>query len=136
MQRLQALQKCDSRIIKLMAYLDAIHEWVLDDSFYGCSFINAGIEFKLEDEPIHIAALNHQNSKIQFFQELLTDLHLPDVTHVARSLHLLIEGAIIRASTFNDFNAALHAKDTILILLNSYLISPPLELIENKSVSI
>jgi len=126
MTRFLPQQECDPRIAKLMALFDALHNWVSSESFYGCNFINASIEFKREDDPIHVAASVHQKFSIQKLQELLAELRLQDTHHVARSIHMLIEGAIILAVTLSDRNSIPLAKENALKILNSYDISPPL----------
>ncbi len=126
MQSLVEQQNCDPRIKKLMAFFDAVHLWIKSDAFYGCNFINASIEFKREDDPIHVAASAHKKLVIQKIQELLVELHLTDTTYVARSIHMLIEGAIVMAVTIGDKNSALQAKDNAIKILKSYDISPPL----------
>jgi len=126
MECLLSNQNCDPRIAKLMAFFDALHEWINSDTFFGCNFISASIEFKREDDPIHVAASAHQKFLIQKIQELLVELHLPDTSTVARIIHMLMEGAIVTATTIGDKNTALQAKDCVLRILNSYTISPPL----------
>ncbi len=125
-ERLVMQQKGDPRIKKLMAFFEALHEWISSDSFRGCNFINASIEFKREDDPIHVAASARKKLMIQQIQELLVELHLPDTAYVARSIHMLVEGAIVMAVTLNDKNTAQQAKDNALKILHSYAISPPL----------
>ncbi|VAW96143.1 Transcriptional regulator, AcrR family [hydrothermal vent metagenome] len=126
MQSLLKQQNYDPRIKKLMAFFDALHLWIKSDAFYGCNFINASIEFKREDDPIHVAASAHKKLVIQMIQELLAELHLPDTVYVARSIHMLVEGAIVMAVTIGDKNSALQAKDNAIKILTSYNISPPL----------
>lgn len=127
MERLLTKQKDDPRIARLMAFFDALHEWISSDSFYGCNFINAGVEFKREDDPIHVAVSAHKKFIIQKLQEFLAELHLPDAPYVARSIHMLIEGAIVMAVTIGDKNTALQAKENTKKILRSYPISPPLK---------
>ena len=128
MNRLLAQQKSDPRIAKLVAFFDALHEWISGEMFYGCNFINASIEFKREDDPIHVAASAHQKLVIQMLQELLAELHLQNTPYVARTIHMLVEGAIVVAVTTGDRNSAKQAKDNVIKILNSYDISPPLKL--------
>lgn len=117
----------DPRITKLMSFFDALHEWINSDSFFGCNFINASIEFKREDHPIHVASSAHKKLVIQMLQELLSELHLEDTPYVARSIHMLVEGAIVMAVTIDEKDSAKQAKDSALKILNSYEITPPLE---------
>lgn len=129
LQRRIPLLKCDPRIAKLMAYLDFIHEWISSDSFTGCNFINASVEFKRADDPIHIAASNYQMQLIKMIEGFLEQLHLENAFYVARAIHMLIEGAIVIAGTFYDKTSGQQAKENIIKILNSYEINPPLEII-------
>jgi len=127
MERLISQQQCDPRIEKLLAFFDAMHEWISGDTFYGCNFINACIEFKREDDPVHVAASARKKLTIQILQEYLAELHLSDSHKVARSLHMLIEGAVVMAVMLGDTHAGQLAKENALKILNSYDIEPPLQ---------
>lgn len=126
MTRLLKQQIGDPRLAKLLAYLDALNEWIKSDSFCGCNFINASIEFKRKDDPIHAAAAAHKKLGIQMLKEFLAELHLDDCHHVALQIHMLIEGAIVMAITLDDKNTLLLARDTVVQLLHTYPIKPPL----------
>jgi len=120
-------QQCDSRLNKLMIFLQALHEWISGDSFYGCNFINASVEFKRQDDPIHVAAAAHHKLTIQMIMEFIAELHLAEPAKVARQIHMIIQGAIVTAVTIADYNSALLAKDSIIRLLNSCDIPIPLK---------
>lgn len=128
-KELVPLQKhIDPRISRLVSFFDAIDEWINSDAFYGCNFIGASIEFKREDDPIHVASSAHKKLVIQMLQELLSDLHLKDAPYVARSIHMLVEGAIVMAVTIGYKDAAKHAKDSALKILSSYEMILPLKI--------
>ena len=115
-----AQQQGDPRLGKLLCFFDALNEWFNSDSFYGCNFINASIEFKRKDDPIHVAAAAHKKLMIQILQEFLTELHLPDEQTIARQIHMIVEGAIIMALTLTDRSAGLLAKKSALTLLSTH----------------
>jgi len=128
MTRLLKQQKGDPRLAKLMAFFNALNEWFNSDTFCGCNFINASIEFKRKDDPILAASAAHKKLVIQMLQEFLAELHLENVHHVAKQIHMLIEGAIVMAINLDDKSTALLAKETVIQLLNTYPITPPLKL--------
>jgi len=128
MSRLLKQQKGDPRLAKLLAFFDALNEWFNSDTFCGCNFINASIEFKRKDDPIHAAAAAHKKLGIQMLQEFLAELPLDNAHHVAKQVHMLIEGAIVMAITLDDKSTALLAKETVIQLLETYLVSPPLKI--------
>jgi len=124
--RLEPQQTCDSRISKLMAYFDALHEWISSDSFFGCNFINASVEFKRKDDPIHVAAAGYQKMAILLLLEFLAQLRLTDASEIARQIHMLVEGAIVMAVSTGDTNIALLAKKSVFSILHGCEINPPL----------
>jgi AcrR family transcriptional regulator len=121
MKRLTPAQDGDRRLHKLLALFDAVHEWINSDSFYGCNFINASIEFKREDDPIHVTASAHKKLMLQVLQELLAELNLENPPAVAKQIHMLIEGAIVMSITINEKDAALIGKKSALQILQPYL---------------
>jgi len=114
-------QQGDGRMRKLMALFDALHEWINGDNFYGCNFINASIEFKREDDPIHVTAAAHKKLMIQILLELLVELNLENADYVAKQIHMLIEGAIVMAVSIGEKNSAVIAKQSALQILQAYL---------------
>jgi len=119
--RFSPQQKCNPKLYKIMAFFDALDEWFNSDNFYGCNFINACVEFKRVDDPIHAAASAHKKLVIQMLQELLAELHLENVHDVAKQIHMLVEGAIVMAVCLNDRTTAKIAKETAQHLLSSYI---------------
>jgi len=118
--RLASQQEGDPRMARLMALFDTLVEWAVDDSFNGCTFINASAEFPRREDPIHVACANHKKLVVQFIEELIAELKLPDSHNVARQIGLLIEGAIVAAHTAGDFESMKLAKETARQLLTSY----------------
>ena len=118
--RLSASQTGDPRMARVLALFDTIAEWARDDNFTGCTFINASAEFPRRDDPIHVACANHKKLVIQFIEELISQLSLPDSHQVAKQIALLLEGAIVTAHTTCDVTGIPLAKETTRRLLDSY----------------
>jgi len=114
-------QQGDVRIYKLMALFDALDEWINSDNFYGCNFINASIEFKREDDPIHVAAAAHKKLMIQILLELLVELNLENADYIAKQIHMIIEGAIVMAVSIGEKKSAVIAKQSALQILQPHL---------------
>lgn len=127
MSRLEPQQEGDPRLRRVMALFDALHEWFNTDTFNGCNFINASVEFKRQDDPIHVAVAAHKKLMIQTLQGMLSELHLDNTHLVAKQIHMIVEGSIIVALTLADKTAAQVAKDSVQRLLSSYTVSPPLQ---------
>ncbi len=119
--RFAPLQQCDKSMVRVMAFFDAIIEWVNSANFNGCTFINASAEFPRKEDPIRVACENHKKLMIQFIEELLGGCQFEDSYQVARQLTLLVEGAIVMAHTTGDVSGAALAKETAQRLLTSYL---------------
>lgn len=118
--RLAGRQSGDPRMARILALFDALQEWASGDNFNGCTFINASAEFPRREDPIHVACMNHKKLVIQFIEELISELQLPDSHQVAKQIALLIEGAIVTAHTTCDPSGVALAKHTTRQLLDSY----------------
>lgn len=118
--RLLTSQSGDPRMLRLLAFFDALAEWARSDSFNGCTFINASAEYPRREDPIHVACANHKKLVTQFIEELIAEMQLPDSYQVARQIGLLIDGAIVAAHTACDPTAFPLAKETARSLLSSY----------------
>ncbi|VAW60186.1 Transcriptional regulator, AcrR family [hydrothermal vent metagenome] len=114
-------QQGDPRTHKLLSLFDALHEWINSEAFYGCNFISASVEFKDEDDPVHIAAGAFKKLKLGVLQELLSELELENPAGIARQIHMIIEGAIVMAVTIGEKNSALIGKKTALQILQANL---------------
>jgi len=119
--RLAPGQKGDIRISRVLAYFDAIEEWINSDNFYGCTFINASAEYPRAEDPVHIACAEHKQTVIAFIADLLEGFPATDSAALARQLALLGEGAIVLAHTAGDKSGVRIAKDAASRILKSYL---------------
>jgi AcrR family transcriptional regulator len=117
---LAEVQQGDSRMARIMAFFDALHQWINGEAFYGCTFINASAEYPRRDDPVHVACANHKRLLLQFIEQLISSLNLPEPRAVARQLALLADGAIVAAHTSGDVDSALQAKAAAKRLLESY----------------
>jgi len=115
-----AEQNCQPKLAKIMAFFDSLDDWFNSDGFYGCNFINACVEFKRNDDPIHAAATAHKKLVTQMLQELLAELQLANTHHVAKQIQMLVEGAIVMAVCMNDRSTAKMAKESALAVLSIY----------------
>ena len=109
--RLAQAQQGDPRMARVLAFFDAINEWIQAEHFYGCAFINASAEYPRREDPVHVACASHKKLMVQFIEELLSELRLADSRQMARQVALLVDGAIVNAHTGNDRDAGLVAKE-------------------------
>jgi AcrR family transcriptional regulator len=119
--RLTPQQEGDPRLAPVLAYFDALREWIESDGFNGCTFINASAEYPRRDDPVHVACANHKKQVTQFLESLIVDLPLQDRHEAALQLALLSDGAIVQAHTAGDASGVLHAKRAAVRLLGAFL---------------
>lgn len=118
--RLVKSQQCEEEMKKVMAYFDALGEWINSERFCGCMFINASAEYPRPSDPVHVICATHKRLVIQFIEQLLVDFKFKDTYLIALQLAVLTDGAIVNAHTTNIPNAAEIAKETAKLLLQSY----------------
>jgi AcrR family transcriptional regulator len=85
----------------------------------GCGFVRAACE--LADRPGHPASLAARRHKVAFEQWLCDILRAegrPDAQHIARSLMVLLDGAIVQALIHRDAAYAEAAADMACMLLD------------------
>lgn len=114
----QHLTSAVSAEFKLMAFFDALDDWINSSQFNGCTFINASAEFPRREDPIHIACEDHKKRVLVFIEALIADLNKPVSKQLAKQITLLVEGAIVLAHTAGDKTGAVLAKSTTEQLLH------------------
>ena len=89
-----------------LAYVHFIADWVQEDGFYGCAFINASAEFSPLDAGPHQQAAQHKKEVQAYLLSLCAQASASAPEGVAAQLFLLGEGLIV-ASQVQGKNAAL-----------------------------
>jgi AcrR family transcriptional regulator len=95
---------------RLLAVFDAADEWLRGPDFRGCLFINAAAEFGGAEAPVRKAAAEAKAATLAFLRELAADAGAADPDALARSLNLLLQGAIVMAHAGGDRDAAKAAR--------------------------
>jgi len=85
---------------KLLAFFEALQNYVVSPACYGCPFINIATEYPEVDYAGHQVAIEHKESVRSRFNLLSTEAgaHQPEV--LANALLLLMDGAYIAARMF------------------------------------
>ncbi len=104
---------------RIVAVFDVLHDWFADPGFYGCPFINAVAEFDTEDSAVRCAADRHKEHLLTWLKAQLIELGVPDVKEAARSLAVMIDGAIVAAQHSRDPTFALTARALAVCYLDS-----------------
>ena len=93
-----------------LGLFDALDEWFRAGDFFGCNFINASAEYALEEHPVHAISARHKTALQQLVADNLNIRGRKKRTRLAVQLALLADGAIVRAHTLGDRDAARQAK--------------------------
>jgi len=85
---------------KLLAFFEALQNYVVSPACYGCPFINIATEYPEVDYAGHQVAIEHKESVRSRFNLLTKEAgaHQPEV--LANALLLLMDGAYIAARMF------------------------------------
>jgi AcrR family transcriptional regulator len=87
---------------QLGALLDVVKQIIDDDTFHGCIFVNAVMEFPLPHDPAHEAAVRHKRAIEEFVYELAERAGAADPHALSRELCMIIEGAYVTRSVTGD----------------------------------
>ena len=94
-----------------LAIFDVLDEWFRGDHFFGCNFINASAEYAEEGNAIHRLAAEHKAAMQDLIEHGLVEIpNRRQRQLMAKQFSLLVDGAIVRAHTRRDRDAAQLAK--------------------------
>lgn len=95
---------------KLLAVFDVLDEWFDDPLFYGCPFINVVAEGSQNEDIILEQTRLHKAEMLAWLRALALEVGHPDPTACARSMVVLIDGAIVAAQTGRDKSFSMVAR--------------------------
>ena len=95
-------QRTPDPVERLYALFDVLGEWFEAADFRGCTFINAAAEYGDHANPIHVAVAEHKQLVEGYIANLAAAAGAPAPDRLARSLMLLMEGAIVVAHASGD----------------------------------
>jgi AcrR family transcriptional regulator len=85
----------DAPIAQLRSLFDVVHNIIQKETFRGCIFVNACIEFPLPHEPAHLAAAQNKQAIEQIVREIAGRAGAADPASLAQELCLIMEGAYV-----------------------------------------
>ena len=91
-----------SAAAQLQALLSVVQDIMDDETFHGCIFVNAVMEFPLPHDPAHQAAARHKRAIEDFVYELAERARVAEPKALAQELCMLIEGAYVTRSVTRD----------------------------------
>ena len=103
---------------RLLATFDVLEQWIRQEGFCGCIFINATAEFGERGEAIRGSCAEHKRLVLDYIKELATAVGAQDPDELAFEISLLAEGAIVIAQVMGIKDSATRAKRAANILIS------------------
>ncbi len=104
---------------QLLAIFDLFDEWFRRDDFEGCAFINTLLAVADRRHPLSRASAGHLENIRGLLRSFAEEARLRDVEEFARSLQMLMSGAIVQAAA-GDVEAAKRAQAMARDLIDRY----------------
>jgi AcrR family transcriptional regulator len=106
---------------RLLAAFDVLEQWIHQEDFCGCTFINATAEYGERGDSIRGSCAEHKRLVLDYLEKLATAAGARDPAELAFALNLLAEGAIVTAQVLGSMDAATRAKRAAEILIQDAL---------------
>lgn len=103
---------------RLLALYDVLEVWFEDDTFRGCMFINATVEFSEEGHPVHKVTADHKRVLAAQIRDIVARGGANDPEETTATLMLLMEGAVITVHLSGDARSARLAKTMAEVVLD------------------
>ena len=107
---------------KLLAFFEALQNYVTSPACYGCPFINVATEYPEVKHAGHQVALEHKQSVRLRFMQLAQEAGATRPESLANALHLLMDGAYVAARMYGATpqNPAVNLAETARLLINAH----------------
>ena len=106
---------------KLLAFFEALQEYVTTSACYGCPFLNVATEYPEIDYPGHQVAIAHKQSVRARFLLLAEEAGAQSPEVLADQLYLLMDGAYMASRMFGPDNPAAHVAGAARVLIDAAL---------------
>jgi AcrR family transcriptional regulator len=106
---------------RLLALFDIAADMVDDDGFCGCFFQRAAHEYHDLDDPVHAAAADNKRAFTGYLAALAEAAGAREPETLAKSLLMLLDGALSYVHVCGDASAAALARRNAEMLLAHYL---------------
>jgi AcrR family transcriptional regulator len=107
---------------KLLAFFEALQDYVSTPACFGCPFLNVATEYPVTDYPGHQVAIEHKQSVRVRFRQLAKEAGAKKPNILADQLFLLMDGAYMASRMFGAENPASHLADAARVLIDSALV--------------
>ena len=106
---------------QLLAVFDVFDEWFNGESFGGCMFINAAIEFSDPRDPAHQAAALHKQKARDWWRDLARSARASDPDIFADRFAAIVEGTLIMRHVHGRNDAAKFMKPMAKSLVEQFI---------------
>lgn len=110
---------------KLLGIFSFLKHWMQESNYRGCAFLNIASEVPLSDSEIRNEVIKHKNGLQKYIHETIADIIESDQGRVtidpekmARSVYVLVEGAIVSSQNYSAIWPIESAEETVKILLS------------------
>lgn len=104
---------------KLLAFFEALQNYVKTPACHGCPFINVATEYPETEYPGHQIALAHKQSVRARFRQLAGQAGARNPSVLADQLFLLMDGAYMAARMFGTENPTAHVAEAARVLIDA-----------------
>ena len=107
---------------KLLAFFEALQDYVTSPACYGCPFINLATEYPEVEYAGHQVALEHKQSVRTRFIQLAREAGARKPTALANALLLLMDGAYMAARMYgaSPSNPAVNVAEAARLLIDAH----------------
>ena len=109
----------DDPLAQLRSVFDVLRDYFSSESFMGCLFISAALEFPSNIDPIHQAAKSNFDAIRKIIAEVAAQSGFADPESFAAKFNIIIEGAIIAELVDRNQRAAAQAAELANVLIDS-----------------
>jgi AcrR family transcriptional regulator len=104
---------------RLLSVFDIVRTWFEQEDYFGCSFMNALLEQRMQNDAVLAATKLHKQPFFDQIEALAEASGARDPAEVAYQINLLVNGAIVNAVIERDVPAATSAKAIATSLLDA-----------------
>ena len=118
------VKKSDTDTEKLLAVFSFLKQWMQDNKFRGCAFLNIASEVPLKDSKIRAEVIKHKNSLQKYLHKIILDCvesnnisKTINAESTAKAVYVLVEGAIVSSQNFSEIWPIESAQEVVEKLL-------------------
>ncbi len=116
----QYVSRYDQPQERLMGIFEYLAQWLTENHYRGCAFLNITAEFPEAESPFRSQVKQHKLTVRAYIHQLLELMPLPDAKNkrlLADAIYILAEGAIVESQVHADTWPVDTAKQTVRLLI-------------------